>query len=172
MVHYHVTCPSHVFQEWPLRFQGRLLICDFPGKCSLWAQSVEWEWLILWWRLVHHKFILPKVKLLWLCSMYLFTVNIWIHRSKYANLWKKSNHNGEIHARLHKKSNNTCWFLHGTKNCQGHNEKLPSNIYLCSMHTSIFKLHIVAIHSCNVLPSSAEGAYNTVLNCWAFLPPL
>jgi len=37
---------------------------------------------------------------------------------------------------------------------------------------SIFKLHIVAIHSCNVLPSSAEGAYNTVLNCWAFLPPL
>ncbi len=139
MVHYHVSCPSHVFQVWPLRFQGRLLICDFPSKFSLWAQSVEWEWLILWWRLVHHKFILPKVKLLWLCSMDLFTSTFGFIDQNMPIYEKKSIHNGQIHTRLHKKSNNTCWFLHGTRNCQGHNEKLPSNIYLCSMHTINFQ---------------------------------
>jgi hypothetical protein len=55
----HVSCPSHVFQVWLLRVEGRLLICDLPSKFSPWAQWAEWGWLILQWALVHHKLILP-----------------------------------------------------------------------------------------------------------------
>ncbi len=33
-------------------------------------------------------------------------------------------------------------------------------------------VHIVAIHSCKVLPTSAEGTYNTVLDDWEFPPQL